>query len=290
MEPLISVIIPTYNRAKDLKRSLNSVINQSYAHWEAIVVDNHSQDNTDDVIAEFNDKRIKLHKIHNNGIIAASRNKGIKNASGDYLAFLDSDDWWSVDKLQRCVSAVEAGADLVYHNLFLVMSEDQKRFWRTGIKRAVKRPVFQDLITHGNPISNSSVVVRTQLVNEVGGLIEDPDAVAMEDFDCWLKISKLTEEFVFLDENLGYYWVGGGNTSSPKRDLKVADKFLSLYGENYTQGAPWWICYTRGRAKYLLEDFQGAKEALVNIDGNNVPFSVKLKKFWMMSKIRLTGN
>lgn len=286
MPILVSVIIPTYNRAQDLKRALNSLVAQSYLHWEAVIVDNHSNDNTDEVVASFNDTRIKLLKIHNNGIIAASRNKAIQNASGEYLAFLDSDDWWKPEKLDRCIAAIETGADFVYHNLYLVTSESQKFFWRTGIKRAVEQPVFQDLLKNGNPISNSSVVVKASLVDQVGGLIEDPDAVAMEDFDCWLKIAKLTENFVFLDETLGYYWVGGGNTSSPKRDLKVVAKFLELHGHNFTQTMPWWLSYTSGRAKYLLEDKEGALEAFLNIKGENVPLMVLIKKYWMTLNIK----
>jgi glycosyltransferase involved in cell wall biosynthesis len=86
--PVISVVIPTYNRANDLKRALKSVQVQTFTNWEVLIVDNHSVDNTDQVVSDFNDSRIKLFKIHNNGVIAASRNVGIREASGAYIAFL----------------------------------------------------------------------------------------------------------------------------------------------------------------------------------------------------------
>ena len=113
--PVVSVIIPTYNRASDLKRALNSVQEQTFVNWEALVVDNNSEDNTDEIVIGFNDPRIKLFKINNDGVIAASRNKGIKEASGEYIAFLDSDDWWAPNKLELSVAALKAGSDIVYH-------------------------------------------------------------------------------------------------------------------------------------------------------------------------------
>jgi glycosyltransferase involved in cell wall biosynthesis len=78
--PLISVVIPTYNHAEFLKRSLKSVVDQTHQNLEIIVIDNHSKDNTDEVVYMFSDPRIHLLKIHNNGVIAVSRNFGITNS------------------------------------------------------------------------------------------------------------------------------------------------------------------------------------------------------------------
>ena len=287
MKPLVSVIIPTYNRASDLKRALGSLLSQTYTHWEALVVDNYSEDNTDQVIDDFNEKRIKLYKIHNKGIIAASRNLGIKHASGEYLAFLDSDDWWCEQKLEQSVACMNEGMDLVYHDLFLVFSNEQKRFWRKGYARSVKPPVFDNLIQHGNPMSNSSVVVRRALVEKVGGLLEDPETLAMEDFDCWLKISRLTDKFARLSNPLGYYWVGGGNVSNPKRDLLVLQAFEKRYLHYTTYQTPWWVNYTRGRASYLLEDYAIAKRALKQVSFRAAPTMVVLKSLWMRLNMAL---
>ena len=99
--PLVSIIIPTYNRAEDLKRALQSVFDQTFADWEILIVDNHSIDNTDDVVKLFDDPRIRLFKIHNDGVVAASRNLGLKHAVGEYVAFLDSDDWWLPKSLKK---------------------------------------------------------------------------------------------------------------------------------------------------------------------------------------------
>ena len=88
--PLVSIIIPTYNNAEFLGKALKSVIDQTYGSWEAIVIDNNSTDQTDEVINKFQDIRIKYYKISNYGIIAKSRNLGINLAKGEWIAFLDS--------------------------------------------------------------------------------------------------------------------------------------------------------------------------------------------------------
>ena len=84
---LVSVVIPTYNHTKFLNKALNSLIKQTYDNWEAIVVDNNSIDNTTNIVKKFNDKRIKYFKFSNNGIIAKSRNFGIKKSRGKWIAF-----------------------------------------------------------------------------------------------------------------------------------------------------------------------------------------------------------
>ncbi|EMO04349.1 glycosyltransferase-like protein, family 2 domain protein, partial [Leptospira interrogans serovar Icterohaemorrhagiae str. Verdun HP] len=107
MNPLVSVVIPTYNHSDFLKLSLASVINQTYLNWEAIVIDNHSNDNTDEVVSSFGNSKVRLTKIKNNGVISVSRNLGIKEAKGDWISFLDSDDLWFPNKLERVVFEIQ---------------------------------------------------------------------------------------------------------------------------------------------------------------------------------------
>src|SRR5450759_2358523 len=110
--PLVSVVIPTYNHARFLGRALQSVLDQTYTNWEAIVVDNHSQDHTGEVVEAFADPRITLLKVHNGGVIATSRNMGIRRARGEWIAFLDSDDWWAANKLEGCLDQIHEPVDL----------------------------------------------------------------------------------------------------------------------------------------------------------------------------------
>lgn len=98
--PLVSVVIPTYNRADLIGETIRSVVDQTYTHWELIIVDDGSQDNTREVVAEFSDKRISYFSIQHSGIFGKVRNEGLKVSKGTYVAFLDSDDLWSAEKLE----------------------------------------------------------------------------------------------------------------------------------------------------------------------------------------------
>ena len=111
LRPLVSIIIPTYPQATYIGKALQSIIDQTFKNWEAIIIDNHSTDDTQKILNQFVDPRIKCLKIKNNGIIAKSRNLGIKFAKGEWIAFLDSDDWWTKDKLEICIN--NAGVVLI---------------------------------------------------------------------------------------------------------------------------------------------------------------------------------
>ena len=123
-QALVSVIVPTYNRAYCLDRIVQSVLDQTLSDWELILIDNHSSDNTDELVSNYKDPRIKYIKIKNEGVIAASRNKGIRNSSAKYVALLDSDDWWMTDKLEKSIRALDDGADLVYHDFLVSLNNE----------------------------------------------------------------------------------------------------------------------------------------------------------------------
>lgn len=219
LNPLISVVIPTYNHAHFLGCALQSVLNQTYTNWEAIVVDNYSSDNTDEVILKFLDSRIKFIKIHNNGIIAASRNMGISTAKGEWIAFLDSDDWWAVNKLQKCMEKINNNVDFIYHDLEIIR-EKSSVFQRKKIKSwQVNKPVVIDLMIRGNAIATSSVMVRKSLLNKTGGMSEDIDVVAAEDYNTWLCIARVTDHFIYLPNTLGYYLFNSQGVS--RKDMSM---------------------------------------------------------------------
>ena len=106
-EPLVSVVMPTYNHAQFIKDAIDSVRGQTYLNWELIIIDNYSEDNTRDIIEAYADDRIRYVQFRNNGIIAASRNRGIEQAQGEYVAFIDSDDVWLPEKISWQVRAME---------------------------------------------------------------------------------------------------------------------------------------------------------------------------------------
>ena len=105
--PIVSVIIPTYNRAEVIERALDSVLAQTYQDYEIIVIDDASTDQTCAVVEAYDDPRIRLIRSHANGGAGAARNAGIVQAQGEYIAFLDSDDEWLAQKLAKQVSLME---------------------------------------------------------------------------------------------------------------------------------------------------------------------------------------
>jgi glycosyltransferase involved in cell wall biosynthesis len=226
--PLITVGIPSYNHAKFLAKSLNSVINQTYSNLEVIVVDNYSTDGTDDILSGFSDHRISVIKVNNEGSIAISRNTILHKSRGEWIAFLDSDDWWREDKLEKCAHNFQLGIDLIYHDLIIV-DETTDRSQSMSIKsRILEEPVFKDLIIKGNTIATSSVVVRNTILSKVNGMNESKEMFGIEDFNTWLKISQITEGFRHIPENLGFYRMHNNNASLAKKFIRPTAAFTEF--------------------------------------------------------------
>ena len=279
---VVSIIIPTYNRAYCLSRTIQSVLDQKFQDFEIIIVDNYSTDNTDEVVESFDDDRLTLLKFKNEGIVAASRNLGIKKAKGKYIAFLDSDDWWVPRKLEISIDYLMSGADLVYHDLHnifkLPVNIKRSSLVRT---RALINPVFDDLLSNGNAIVNSSVVVRTDLIQKINGFSEEPELVGSEDFDGWMRLSKLTDKFCKLEPVLGFYWSGGGNLTSHKTTLSNARYLSQRYKAEITRilGAeyPGWLLYSLARASLALGNFSDARKYSWLSLRANLPYSRKAR-------------
>lgn len=224
--PVVTVIIPTYNHAHFLSEALRSLCAQTYTNWEAIVVNNFSEDDTVAVVESFADSRIRLENFRNNGVIAASRNRGIALAHGQYLAFLDSDDTWYPEKLTRCMECFNNGIGLVCHGLRWI--GDQERDMFCGPEQ---RATFDALLDEGNCITPSATVVLKDLVESVGCFSEDSSVVTSEDYHLWLKLAKAGTSMHFIKQVLGQYRVHSGNQSGSvlrhlNSVLRVVDEFF----------------------------------------------------------------
>jgi glycosyltransferase involved in cell wall biosynthesis len=212
-------------------------------------------------MARFIDPRISYYKIHNNGVIAASRNAGIRAARGKWVAFLDSDDWWTKDKLQVCLDCVDEKVDFIYHDLEII-SERPLRLRRKKIKSwQVKPPVFMDLLLNGNAIVNSSVVVRKRLLEEIGGINESGEMRASEDYNTWLRIAKLTNQFKYLPMRLGYYLQHNNNIS--KKDMadsykKSINEFIDYLNSSQRSIIKSNAEYISAKYFYMINDFKVA--------------------------------
>ena len=194
--PKISVIVPTYNRAYQLKETLCSVLTQTYQDFELIVVDDGSIDDTSKVVQEF--PRVKYLALKENYGVSIARNEGLASAKGKYICFLDSDDLWDHKKLKIQFCWMEDNTDCQ------VCYTDE--IWiRNGVRvnqMNIHRKYSGDIYLHCLPlciVSPSSAMLRVGLFDEIGGF--DESLPACEDYDLWLRIS-MKYEFELINEPL----------------------------------------------------------------------------------------
>lgn len=228
--PSVSVVIPTYNHAQFLGAALASMRAQTVTDWECIVVNNFSTDDTEGVVAALGDTRIRLVNFSNHGVIAASRNQGIALAQSEFVAFLDSDDAWAPDKLQRCLDKLTTGFDLVCHAERWVYEDGGVREIVYGPERCA---TFDNLLFEGNCISTSAVVVRRDWLARAGGFDQHAEFITAEDYHLWLKLAKAGARIGFVEQMLGIYRIHAGNQSRVAlRNLHATCAvFESMFGE-----------------------------------------------------------
>lgn len=269
---LFSIIMPSYNSEAYIKRAIDSIIFQTYEKWELIIIDNYSTDLTLEIIQEYNNNKIKVFQIENNGVIAKSRNFGIKKSKGDFVAFLDSDDFWTIDKLEKSSKFMQNGFDFLYHKLKISNESKKIIFSNYVYSTSPGDNIFEKLISNGNFIPNSSVVVRRTLLEEVDYLSEDENLIAAEDYDCWLRISKISKKFFYLNEKLGYYRYSGLGSNNAINRLKNIGFLKNKYFFDFKPiDLPSWLFYLEIRSFYLT--------------GNHEDFN---KYFSLFFKMRLT--
>jgi len=202
--PLVSVIIPTYNRAKTIIETVNSVLYQSYRNFEVLVVDDGSEDNTADLIAEIPDRRLKYHLIDRSGRPAVPRNHGLSLARGDYIAFLDSDDLWLPDKLVSQVEMLESNQDIdVCYGYTASFGDTTERqiLFRTKFPKSQSNKNF---LLFGNKVPLMTTLFRRSFL-EKNRLRFDQDLAVAEDFDFVLRSSASGGKFRLLEKILGHY-------------------------------------------------------------------------------------
>jgi len=213
MQPLVSVIIPTYNRANFLKDSIQSVLSQTFKDFEIIIINNYSNDNTLELVNSFNDNRIKIINYKNNGIIAKSRNQGLIHSSGRYIAFLDDDDLWCPRKLELQIKYLESNPeiDIAYSNAMIIDEHGKRKGVLNNPKRAKSGKVFLELV-NDSFVPMLTVLMKKKVFETIGSLNEDLSMRAAEDYEYWLRAS-LKFNFGYIDKPLALYRVHSGCAS-----------------------------------------------------------------------------
>ena len=223
MNDLVSIIMPSYNTGRFIKETIESVLAQSYPVWELIIVDDCSTDNTDDVVNQYlADERIRYIKNDTNSGAAVSRNRALREAKGKWIAFLDSDDLWEPDKLQKQISFMrDNGYHFSYTN-YIEIDEESKANGKsvTGPKRISKHGMYNYCW-----MGCLTVMYNAEKV----GLIQIADIKKNNDYAMWLKVCKKANCYL-LDETLARYRKRSGSISNHGY-MKLIKWHYKLYRE-----------------------------------------------------------
>ena len=214
--PLVSVIIPTFNRGWQLKEAIDSVIAQNFEDFELIVIDDGSSDNTPDILNLYKNDIIAF--TQNNKGVSAARNKGIALSSGRFIAFLDSDDLWMQNKLSTQVDFFNENHDALICQTDEIWIRNNVRVNPKRRHKKLSGMIFEHSLKLCM-VSPSAVMIKRKLFDEVG--LFDEDLPACEDYDLWLRIS-CSHPVYLIDIPL--IIKRGGHTDQLSR-LPVLDKY-----------------------------------------------------------------
>lgn len=209
MKPTVSVIIPVYNGGGEVRRAIDSVLAQTNIHVEVIAINDGSKDETASVLAEYGD-RIRAINQHNSGL-SKTRNNGIALATGEWVAFLDHDDYWQQEKLSLQVKAAErTGYDIVYTNAGNFGDVGRVAALRSEPEAIAEGDLWQRLLLD-NFIVVSSVMIRRTVIQDIGGF--DTSLPSVEDWDLWLKLAARGVYFAAVGEPVTMYQWRAGSMS-----------------------------------------------------------------------------
>lgn len=211
-EKLVSIIMPTYNCAKFIDKTIKSVIAQTYKNWELVIVDDCSKDNTEEVVANFKDDRIKYHKLKNNSGAAVARTEAMKLANGNYMAFLDSDDLWKEDKLTKQIKFMQ---DNNYNFTCTAYEQIDEQGNKLNKVIKTKKKADYNRILLDCPVGNSTVMYNVEQL----GKFEVPNIRKRNDDALWLQILKKEKYIYGMEDILMEYRVRSNSISSNKLDL-----------------------------------------------------------------------
>ena len=220
-QPLVSVIMNCYNGEEYLSHAINSVLNQTYKNWEIIFWDNQSTDKSAEIFKAYNDKRLKYYSApKHTKVLYEARNCALKKVNGDFIAFLDVDDWWSTDKLEKQIPLFEdSEVGLVYGNLWWVFEKKnrkkvlKRKFLPTGM-------ILSELL-NSNVIGSPTYVIRKKSLESLEYFFNDNFHI-IGDYDLYVRLAAKWK-FNCIQTPIAYARVHGKNESFLNKDKEIQE-------------------------------------------------------------------
>ena len=284
--PLVSVVLPTFNRESHLRQAITSVLEQTYTNWELVIVDDGSTDGTRSYLAGIRSPRIRVLELEHSGLPARVRNAGLRVARGTYVAFLDSDDYWHPSKLAVQVAdlAARPGCGWSYTYTTLV---DDRGAEIPHPRQARWQPcagwILEDLIAVRAWVATPAVLAKRSVLEEVGGFEES--LRFYEDYDLWLRLSRVSPASVIARPLVAVRRHAGsmsahGTTAGLDSLIRVYDRLIA----DPTLSRVRWLCRRR-RTRFMihLAAFHragGNYRRALGVLGSSLPWGVLVPGWW----------
>ncbi|MGF1673846.1 MAG: glycosyltransferase [Rivularia sp. (in: cyanobacteria)] len=209
----ISVIVPVFNGERTIEETIKSILNQTFSNIEIIIINDGSTDTTLEIVENILDSRIKIFSYPNGGL-SASRNRGISQAKGEYISFIDADDLWTPDKLELQWQALQLNPQAAVAYSWTDYIDESSKFIKSGRRIKVNGDAFSQLLITNFLENGSNPLIRQNALEKVGGF--DESLAAAEDKDMWLRLAA-NYEFVCVEKPQILYRI---STTSMSTNLK----------------------------------------------------------------------
>lgn len=250
IDGLVSVIMPSWNTGKYIAESIRSVLSQTYTSLELLIVDDCSSDNTDEIVSKFQDKRIKYFKNDVNCGAALTRNRAMREACGEWVAFLDSDDIWKPNKLEKMIKFMnDNNYSFAYHDYDKIDEEgNPMNIYVTGPKVVTKRKMYH----YGYP-----GCLAFMYSAKVHGLIQIKDIKKNNDYAILLQLCKKADCYL-LQENLAKYRIRKKSISHDKLSKKLKSHYdlFRVCDERNPIVAFWFACWNMWYGLWKKKKFE----------------------------------
>ena len=229
MKPLISIIIPTYNRAEIIPRTLDSVRNQDYQNWECIIVDDHSTDNTKEVIFKYcnTDNRFKYFINSRKKGAQGARNEGIVQASGEWVLLFDSDDYLFPSYLKKLVESIPSGSQIIACYGQMIEEGSGKKL--EEMNRIYSGDIHRELLIGENYVTFQTAIIKKDSLLNIGLL--DEECPSHQEWDTHIRLSA-KYKYTVVPEILWDYYVGREDTISYDKTKHIAG-LIHIVKKNY---------------------------------------------------------